>query len=77
MTVSDFSQRPSALVLSKIVERQSENVVLQEEAPVEWFQHECLSVGVRLVIIGLQQSKRKLVALLISALEFLVTQARA
>lgn len=36
---------------------QSENVVLKEEASVEWFQNESLSVGVRHVIIRLAKIK--------------------
>ena len=39
--------------LSHVVEGESEKVMLEEEASIEWFQHESLCVSVWHVIVGL------------------------
>lgn len=47
--------------LSEIVKSQAENVVLQEEWAVERLQDKCLSVGMRLIVVGLLKCKNSIV----------------
>lgn len=61
MTLTHSSVSVSFDHLGEIMERQSENVVLQEETSVEWLQREGLRVGVRLIIVRLVEGRKNFI----------------
>lgn len=64
----------SCWCLGHIVKSQSEEVVLEEEASVEWLQYESLSVSMRLVLVGLKRIDN--VNLMLTKLEALLECAQ-